>query len=84
MEFELPCNLDDMSIDPEDYRRFADWIRTQKAYPISTRNRVYLTQYAEWKCASMRERLHGNINSVQLLERGMERIFSLLSPKWRW
>lgn len=68
--FEVP-NIDDCSIDPDDYEALA---------------RVFgqLSDYASLKASAMRARLKGDIQFAIRHENGCERIYKQL-PEWaRW
>lgn len=84
MMFELPINLDDMSLDPADYRAFADWLRTQTTYAISHRTRDLLLQFADWKAQAIQCRLQGSMQRAMILEHGLESTYKLIPKKWKW
>ena len=81
MDFEIQCNLDDMSIDPKDYEQYSIWIMNQK---LGYATRKSLAEYASLKRNSMRYRLTGYITLAISLEIRMRRVYKSLPNKYQW
>ena len=82
--FKLPINLDDMSINPDDYIAFVDWLNTQRIYAIDDFNKQLLTNYALIKRESIIRRIKGNIIGSLALERDLETIYYSILTQYKW
>jgi hypothetical protein len=82
--FTLPINLDGMTIDPQDYLQFIDWLCQQQIYSIGEKSRRLLAQYATSKSQALIYRLEGKILQASYQEAKCQEIYTRLPKKWRW
>ena len=64
-------NLDDITIDPKELRKFGRDLTRLAAYTLSKAN-------------AMENRIKGKIELALLDERHCEQLYNMLPPEWRW
>ena len=85
LQFQLPENLDNLSLDPEDLRQWASTLQLKRAeLGVGVSTSRLLVAYACNVALAMEYRLDGRITEAQRLEYKNERIFARIPQKFQW
>ena len=82
MDFEIQCNLDDMSMNQKDYADYVQWVLVQESVGVQTRNT--LAKFAVLKMTAIQYRIAGEIVHALFIEECMEDIYKSLPKKYQW